>query len=270
MIVATVGITSELENEESPIDLPGFKGGDRTTLDLPKEEETLMKALKATGKPLVVVLMNGSSLAVNWAKENANAILEAWYPGEEGGMAVAETLAGVNNPAGRLPVTFYMGVNQLPPFEDYSMKNRTYRYFEGKVLFPFGYGMSYSQFAYTNLKLSASTLDAGKSLDVDAEVRNLSQQDGDEVSELYLTPPQTSGAPICVLRGFSRIHLQPGSAQRIHFTLSPRDLSLVDESGDRVVAPGKYLISVGSGQPATGVPNRKANFMIRGYLKLPE
>ena len=270
VIVATVGITPELENEESPIDLPGFKGGDRTTLDLPKEEERLIKELKATGKPLVVVLMNGSSLAVNWAKENADAIIEAWYPGEEGGTAVAETLAGVNNPAGRLPVTFYTDVNQLPPFEDYSMKNRTYRYFKGKVLYPFGYGMSYSKFSYANLQLSATTLDAGKSFDVYADVKNVSQWDGDEVSELYLTPPQASGAPTCVLRGFSRIHLPQGSTQRIHFTLTPRDLSLVDEAGNRAVVPGKYLISVGSGQPGTGVPAATANFMIRGQQKLPE
>lgn len=270
VIVATVGITSELENEESPIDLPGFKGGDRTTLDLPKEEETLMEALKATGKPLVVVLTNGSALAVNWAKKNADAILEAWYPGEEGGKAVAETLAGVNNPAGRLPITFYRDVNQLPPFEDYSMNNRTYRYFKGEVLYPFGYGMSYSHFTYTNLQLSARAFEAGKSLDVDAEVRNLSQQPGDEISELYLTPPQTSGAPTCVLRGFSRIHLPPKSSKRIHFTLTPRDLSLVNEAGDRAVVPGNYFVTVGSGQPGTGVPMTKANFTIRGYQKLPE
>ena len=146
VVIAVLGITSELEGEEMQVSEPGFKGGDRTSLDLPKPEEDLLEALVATGKPVVLVLTNGSALAVNWAKEHVNAILDAWYPGEEGGTAVAETLSGKNNPAGRLPVTFYTGVDQLPPFENYSMKGRTYRYFEGTPLYPFGYGLSYTDF----------------------------------------------------------------------------------------------------------------------------
>ena len=138
VVVAVVGITSELEGEEMPVSEEGFKGGDRTSLDLPKPEQELLEAVSATGKPLVVVLANGSALSVNWAAKNANAILESWYAGEEGGAAIAETLSGKNNPAGRLPVTFYTGVDQLPPFTDYSMKGRTYRYFEGAPLYPFG------------------------------------------------------------------------------------------------------------------------------------
>src|SRR5207244_5423918 len=136
-----------------PVDQPGFLGGDRTSLDLPKPEEDLVQSVAATGKPLIVVLMNGSALAANWEKEHANAILEAWYSGEEGGAAIAETLSGKNNPAGRLPVTFYTGVDQLPPFEDYAMKGRTYRYFEGKPLYPFGFGLSYTTFSYKELTL---------------------------------------------------------------------------------------------------------------------
>ena len=198
--VAVVGITSQLEGEEMEVAVPGFKGGDRTSLDLPKDEEDLLKALKDTGKPLVVVLMNGSALSVNWANENANAILDAWYAGEEGGTAIAQTLAGVNNPAGRLPVTFYKGVEQLPPFEDYAMKNRTYRYFEGQPLYPFGYGLSYSKFEYSNLRLSASTLNAGDPLSVDADVKNTSDRDGDEVVALYLSFPKSPYAPIHALR----------------------------------------------------------------------
>ncbi len=163
-----------------------------------------MKGIKTTGKPLVVVLMNGSALAVNWAKENANAILEAWYSGEEGGSAIAESLAGANNPAGRLPVTFYTGVEQLPPFEDYSMSNRTYRYFEGQPLFPFGYGLSYSKFAYSNLKLSAATLNAGDPLSVEADVKNASGREGDEVVQLYLSFPKSPAAPRHALRGMTR------------------------------------------------------------------
>src|SRR5580658_2604746 len=152
VLVAVVGITSQLEGEEMKVDVPGFKGGDRTSLDLPKEEEDLLEALKGTGKPLVVVLMNGSALSVNWASEHADAMLDAWYSGEEGGTAIADTLAGTNNPAGRLPVTFYKGVDQLPEFTDYSMKGHTYRYFTGEPLFSFGYGLSYSSFAYSGLK----------------------------------------------------------------------------------------------------------------------
>ncbi len=270
VVVAVVGITSELEDEESPVNLPGFKGGDRTSLDLPQEEEDLLKGLKATGKPLVIVLMNGSALAVNWANENANAILDAWYSGEEGGTAIAETLAGINNPAGRLPVTFYKSVDQLPPFEDYAMTNRTYRYFSGQPLYPFGYGLSYSKFLYSDLKLSSSTLDAGNSLHVDVNVRNITQRDGDEVVELYLTPPQTPGAPIRSLRAFARVQIAAGKTQPVHFTLAPRDLSTVNRAGDRVVAAGEYRISVGGGQPATEAPAAQSNFSIRGALALPE
>ena len=163
VVVAVVGITRELEGEEmGGRTLPeGFVGGDRTTLDLPKDEQALLEAVKATGKPMVVVLMNGSALGVNWANQNANAILEAWYPGEEGGAAVAETLAGVNNPGGRLPVTFYKSVSDLPPFEEYSMQGRTYRYFEGQPLYPFGSGLSYSKFAYSQRPSSPQRNHAG-------------------------------------------------------------------------------------------------------------
>ncbi len=270
LVIAVVGINSDLEGEESSIDIPGFKGGDRTTLDLPQEEEGLLKAVKAQGKPLVVVLMNGSALAVNWANQNANAILEAWYPGEEGGTAVAETLAGVNNPAGRLPVTFYTATDQLPPFDDYDMKNRTYRYFNGQPLYPFGYGLSYSQFAYTDLRISAPTLKAGDSLTADADVRNTGNHDGDEVAQLYLTFPSVPGAPLRALRGFTRVHLVAGATEHVHFTLSPRDLSLVNEAGARVIVPGDYRISVGGGQPGTAAPQVEAKFSIAGESKLPD
>src|SRR5205807_8222488 len=189
-VVAVVGITSKLEGEEMKVDVPGFKGGDRTNLNLPTEEEALLGALKGTGKPLIVVLMNGSALAVNWANDHANAILEAWYSGEEGGTAIAQTLAGANNPAGRLPVTFYKGVEQLPEFEDYAMKNRTYRYFTGQPLYPFGYGLSYSTFDSSGLKFSNPTLQAGNPVDVDVDVKNTGKRDGDEVVQLYITFPK--------------------------------------------------------------------------------
>jgi beta-glucosidase len=170
VVVAVVGITSQLEGEEMNVSEPGFQGGDRTSLDLPKPEEDLLKGVASAGKPLVVVLTNGSALAVNWANEHANAIVDAWYPGEEGGTAVAETLSGANNPAGRLPVTFYKSVDQLPNFEDYSMKARTYRYFTGTPLYPFGFGLSYTKFAYSGLTVSEGAVEAGSPAVVEATV----------------------------------------------------------------------------------------------------
>jgi beta-glucosidase len=270
VVVAVVGITSELEGEEMPVDEPGFKGGDRTSIDLPKPEEDLIEALGATGKPLVVVLTNGSALGVNWAKEHANAILEAWYPGEEGGAAVAETLSGKNNPAGRLPVTFYKSVDQLPPFEDYAMKGRTYRYFEGEPLYPFGYGLSYTSFAYSGLSLSTKEVAAGSSLVAEVTVTNTGKSAGDEVAQLYLGFPKVAGAPLKALRSFQRVHLEPGAAQKLRFELSPRDLSMVTEAGEPVVAEGEYAVSIGGGQPKTGVPVLTESFKVKGKLVLPE
>ena len=270
VVIAVVGITSALEGEEMGINLPGFKGGDRTSIDLPQEEEDLLKAVKATGKPLVVVLMNGSALAVNWAQANANAILDAWYPGEEGGMAIAETLAGANNPAGRLPVTFYTGIDQLPPFEDYAMNNRTYRYFHGQPLYPFGYGLSYSKFAYSKAKLSKAKLKAGEPLTVEAVVKNTGGHDGDEVVQVYLTFPQLPGAPVRALRGFTRVHVAAGRTEHVQLKLDPRDLSYVNEAGDRLVAAGKYRISVGGGQPGTSAAVVEVPLEISGEYKLPE
>jgi beta-glucosidase len=270
VVVAVVGITSELEGEEMQVDEPGFKGGDRTSLDLPKPEEDLIEALAATGKPLVVVLTNGSALAVNWASEHANAILDAFYPGEEGGAAVAQTLSGKNNPAGRLPVTFYKSADQLPPFEDYAMKGRTYRYFDGAPLYPFGYGLSYSKFSYSGLALPTNTVNAGDPLSAEVTVTNTSKRAGDEVAQLYLTFPSVPGAPLRALRAFQRVHLEPGASQKVHFELKPRDLSMVTEAGEPVVAEGAYTVSVGGGQPNSGAPTVTGTFNVKGSLALPE
>jgi beta-glucosidase len=270
VIVAVVGITSQLEGEEMDVNVPGFKGGDRTSLDLPQPEEDLLKALAATGKPLVVVLTSGSALSVNWASQHANAILEAWYPGEEGGAAVAETLSGRNNPAGRLPVTFYTGVDQLPPFENYFMRNRTYRYFTGKPLYPFGYGLSYTTFAYSGLSLPSHPVKAGEPVTAEVTVTNTGQRAGDEVAQLYLSFPEVKGAPLRALRGFQRVHLEPGAAQKVRFELQPRDLSMVTEAGEPIVAEGKYSLSIGGGQPDTGAPAVAGTFTVKGTVKLPE
>jgi len=269
-VIAVVGLTSELEGEEMAVSEEGFKGGDRTSLDLPKPEEELLESIATTGKPLVVVLLNGSALSVNWAQQHANAILEAWYPGEEGGAAVAETLAGLNNPAGRLPVTFYKSVADLPAFEDYSMNNRTYRYFKGSPLYPFGYGLSYAKFEYSNVKLSSKKIEAGEHLTVDADVKNTSQRDGDEVVEVYLSYPKLSGAPIRALCGFARVNVAAGRTAHVHIPVKSRDLSHVSEVGERVITEGTYRISVGGGQPNTGAPFVETSFTVHGAVNLPE
>jgi len=270
VVIAVLGITSELEGEEMPVHEEGFQGGDRTSLDLPKPEEDLLEAVAATGKPLVLVLANGSALAVSWANDHANAILESWYAGEEGGAAVAETLSGKNNPGGRLPVTFYTGIEQLPPFEDYAMKGRTYRYFEGKPLYPFGYGLSYTMFSYSDLILPKDAVSADDPLIAEVTVTNTGKVDGDEVAQLYLTFPSVPGAPLRALRGFKRVHLKAGESQKVHFELKDRDLSMVSEAGEPIIAQGKYSVSVGGGQPNTGAPSVAGTFQIKGTKALPE
>jgi beta-glucosidase len=270
VVIAVVGITSRLEGEEMPVDLPGFLGGDRTRLAMPQPEESLVQAVAATGKPLIVVLMNGSALAVNWEKAHADAILEAWYAGEEGGAAIAATLSGRNDPAGRLPVTFYTGVAQLPNFEDYSMAGRTYRYFRGKPLWPFGYGLSYTTFKYRNLTLPAAAINAGDPLNASVRVTNTGRVAGDEVVELYLGFPHVPGAPIRALRGFQRIHLAAGESRVVRFHLTRRDLSLVTDAGDRIVAQGRYTVSIGGGQPGTGAPSASGTLQVNGQVMLPE
>jgi len=270
VVIAVVGITSSLEGEEMPVTEPGFLGGDRTSLDLPQPEEELVEAASATGKPIAVVLMNGSALGVNWINAHANAVLDAWYPGEEGGAAIAETLSGKNNPAGRLPITFYTGVNQLPNFEDYGMANRTYRYFTGKPLYPFGYGLSYTTFKYSDLSLPAQSVAAGQPVAADVTVTNSGMIAGDEVVQLYLKFPAVKGAPVVALRGFQRIHLEPGATQKVHFDLKNRDLGIVTEDGNPIIAQGDYTITIGGGQPDTGAPGVSGKFHVDGQIDLPE
>jgi beta-glucosidase len=268
VVVAFVGLSPDLEDEEKPFKVEGFSGGDRTDIDLPRVQQALLEAVATTGTPLVVVLMNGSAVAVNWAKEHAAAILEAWYPGEEAGTAIADTLAGINNPAGRLPVTFYASVDQLPSFDDYSMARRTYRYFDGQPLFAFGYGLSYSRFSYDVPTLSSEEIHAGETLAVRSVIHNISEIDGDEVAELYLQYPTHPGSPLRALKGFQRIHVPAGTSSPIAFTLNLRDLSTVTEDGDRMILPGVYTVWVGASQPGAG-PGGKATFQITGQQKLP-
>jgi len=252
VVIAVVGLTAELEGEESDSSDPGFFGGDRLSLGLPRLQEELLESLAATKKPLIVVLTSGSALTINWAQEHAAAILEAWYPGEEGGTAVADVLSGESNPAGRLPVTFYKSVAQLPPFTSYSMNGRTYRYLAEQPLYPFGYGLSFSSFHYSEGKITPDQVAPGTAVTASARVTNASSVAGDEVVELYLSHPGVDGAPIRALAGFARIHLAASASQTVSFTLHDRDLSLVDDNGVRRVVPGPVEVWIGGGQPVAG------------------
>jgi beta-glucosidase len=268
--VAFVGLSPQLEGEEMPVKLDGFSGGDRTAIDLPKTQEEMLKAVASTGKPLIVVLQNGSALAVNWAQEHASAILEAWYPGEEGGTAIAETLAGDNNPGGRLPLTFYASLDQVPGFEDYSMQGRTYRYFGGKPLYGFGYGLSYTTFEYSRLKTRAAKVKAGEPVVVTVDVRNVGSVAGDEVIELYLTQPRGFETPLRELVGFQRVPIEPRAGARVRFTIDPRSLGQVDGAGNRRILPGEYAVSVGGSQPGDGGAGMSAKFNVVGTAELPK
>jgi beta-glucosidase len=255
-----VGLNSQLEGENT----------DRSNLDLPEPQERLVEAAIATGKPIIVILTSGSAISANYAAEHASALLEAWYGGEEAGTAIAETLAGTNDPSGRLPVTFYKGVDQLPAFSDYSMKARTYRYFTSTPLFPFGYGLSYTTFAYSKLTLSKSVFSAGDPLVAEVTVKNAGKVEGDEVVELYLRFPNINGAPIRALRGIQRVHLEPGQSQKARFELRESDLSMVNADGEPVIPEGEYSVSIGGGQPETGAPTVTAAFHVTGTKKLPQ
>ena len=264
--IAFVGLSPSLEGEEMPVKLEGFSGGDRTAINLPAVQEDLLKALAATGKPLVVVLQNGSAVAINWAQQHASAIIEAWYPGEEGGTAIAETLAGDNNPSGRLPLTFYASMDQLPPFESYTMQGRTYRYFTGKPLYEFGYGLSYTSFAYDHLHTPAAAVKAGQPVVIEADLKNTGATAGDEVAELYLKQPKGFETPSHELAGFRRVHLAPGESTHLTFTLAPRSLGQVDAQGNRTILPGEYTLSLGGSQSG----NVRGSFTIDGTATLPK
>ena len=250
VVIVALGLTGDLENEQFEIDTDGFYWGDRTTLDLPHAQEQLLEAMAATGKPTVVLLLNGGPLTTAWASEHAGAIVEAWYPGEEGGTAISEVLFGDYNPGGRLPVTVYKSVDQLPPFGDYKMAGRTYRYFSGDPLYPFGFGLSFTHFRYGHVEVSSAQIRTGENLHVSVEIKNSGAIGGDEVVELYLTRKNSPvPVPIRSLAGFSRVYLAPGESGVIDFTLTPRMMSVIDSNGERVIPPGRFRIEVGGKQP---------------------
>jgi beta-glucosidase len=254
--VMVMGLSQQLEGEQGQQEgnPPGITSmGDRITLNLPAAQEDLIKAVFNTGKPVILVLMGGSAVAVNWADENLPAILEAWYPGQAGGTAIAEALFGLTNPGGRLPVTFYRSASDLPAFENYDMENRTYRYFKGDPLYPFGYGLSYTTFAYRNLEISPAEIKSGESVSVQAEVENTGSVAGDEVVQLYLTDVEASQpVPKLQLQGFTRVRLTPGEKQTVRFTLTPAQMSFTGEDGHWILEPGEFRVWVGGGQPGWG------------------
>ena len=268
-VVLVLGLNQRLEGEEMPIQVDGFKGGDRTHLNLPKVQEQLMEALKATGKPVILVLINGSALSVNYAAENMDAILTAGYPGQEGGNAVADVLFGDYNPAGRLPVTYYKSVDQLPAFENYDMEGRTYRYFRQTPLYPFGFGLSYTNFSYSDLSLPKETK-MGEKIIVSVKVTNSGERDGDEVVQLYLTDEKASTPrPIRQLEGFKRISLKKGESQIVTFVLEPQQLSIINNKDKQVVEPGYFTIAVGGEQPGfTGSAKAETTGTLTGRIKV--
>jgi beta-glucosidase len=249
VVIFVGGLTGDVEGEEMTVNYPGFAGGDRTDIRLPAPQQALLEALHATGKPVVLVLTTGSALGVDWAKQNLPAILLAWYPGQRGGNAIADVLFGEANPGGRLPVTFYKADEKLPAFDDYAMAGRTYRYFDGEPLYPFGHGLSYTQFEHADLKLDRARVAADQPVNVTVSVSNKGQRAGDEVVQLYLRPlaPQRERSRM-ELRGFQRVNLQPGESRSLSFSVTPqRDLRHYDEqAAGYAVDPGEYEVLIGA------------------------
>jgi beta-glucosidase len=269
-VVLVLGLSSRLEGEEMNVREPGFLGGDRIDINLPARQQGLLEAVAATGKPVVLVLLSGSALAVNWANEHVAAIVQAWYTGEEGGAAIADTLFGDYNPAGRLPVTFYKSVDQLPSFDNYQMDGRTYRFFKGEPLYPFGHGLSYTRFKYSELTVSSSRVSPAEKVIVSATVENAGTREGDEVVQLYVTDEQASvRVAIRSLAGVERVHLKPGERRVITFTIEPRQLAVITDDGRTVVEPGDFKLTIGGKQPGfTGAADAATTSFIEGRFSL--
>jgi beta-glucosidase len=268
VVVAFVGLVPWLEGEEMPVHIPGFNGGDRTTLSLPESQTHLLESLVSTGKPLIVVLESGSAVTLGPLAKGASAVLQAWYGGERGGQAIAEVLSGAVNPSGRLPVTFYASTDQLPAFDSYAMQGRTYRYFDGTPEYPFGYGLSYTRFEYSDLRVESPSLKANSAQQISVSIRNVGAVAGAETAQLYLFGSSAPGAPLRSLKGFEHIYLRPGESQTLKFNLSSRDLALANAAGRMVLTPGTYRIWVGGGQPGTAAAGSAGQFRIVGTQAL--
>jgi beta-glucosidase len=275
LVVFVGGLSARVEGEEMRVTAPGFAGGDRSSLDLPGPQQQLLERVHATGKPVVLVLMNGSAMSVNWADAKLPAIVEAWYPGGDGGRAVAALLAGDFSPSGRLPVTFYKSAEELPPFTDYAMKNRTYRYFTGEPLYPFGFGLGYTTFKYEAARVNKPNVAANGEVIVSVDVTNTGAMAGDEVVQLYVSHPGNEHAPLRSLQGFQRVHLGKGEKKTVEFRLRNRALAVVDEAGKFQIAPGNIDVWVGGGQPVVraGLPataGARTKFAVTSGTTLPD
>jgi beta-glucosidase len=254
VVVFCGGISANLEGEEMPLEIDGFSHGDRTHIDLPAVQEDLLKELHKTGKPIIYVNFSGSAIALNWEEQNLPAIIQAFYPGEATGTALIRLLFGEYNPSGRLPVTFYKSVNDLPDFKDYNMAGRTYRYFKGVPLWEFGYGLSYSSFTYKNLQVPVAT-NAGSEVKVAVEVTNTGKMDGEEVVQVYVTDKEASApVPLRSLAGLKRVFLKAGETKKVEIIIRPDQFSLIDNTYNRVIEPGKFVVSVGGKQPGAIMP----------------
>jgi beta-glucosidase len=261
VVIMCMGITPRLEGEEMRVSIDGFRGGDRTRIDLPDVQQELIRAIHSLGKPVVLVLLNGSALAVNWENENIPAIIETWYGGQAAGQALADVIFGDYNPAGRLPVTFYKSVNDLPDFSDYKMDNRTYRYFRGEPLYKFGHGLSYTTFAYSKLKVPGK-VKSGQSLKVSVRIENTGTMSGDEVAQLYVSNLDADvPVPIRSLRGFRRIHLKPGESRTVTFEVASDAFTVMDKNNKRTPDPGQYMITVGGRQPSKVTIDEEAGIL---------
>ncbi|HEV8505170.1 MAG TPA: glycoside hydrolase family 3 C-terminal domain-containing protein, partial [Chitinophagaceae bacterium] len=245
VLIYVGGISPRLEGEEMKVSQQGFSGGDRTTIALPTIQTNFLKALKAAGKPIVFIMMTGSAIAIPWEAEHIPAIINGWYGGQAAGTAIADVLFGDYNPSGRLPVTFYKKDSDLPSFEDYSMSNRTYRYFKGEPLYPFGFGLSYTTFKYSDLRLSKNTITKNESVQAEVTVSNSGKYKGDEVVQLYIAHGGIGYAPLQALKGFKRITLSPGQSQKVSFMITPDLLKLIDDKGNSTSIPGKIRIIIG-------------------------
>jgi beta-glucosidase len=268
-VILVLGLSQRLEGEEMSIKIEGFNGGDRTSLNLPAVQEQLLNAVTATGKPVIVVLTSGGALSVNKAQEKASAIMLAGYGGQQGGNAVADVVFGDYNPAGRLPVTYYKSIDQIPAFENYDISGKTYRFFTQEPLYPFGYGLSYTTFKYSDLSMPENIV-AGEKVVVKVTVTNTGKVTGDEVIELYLTDEKASTPrPIRQLEGFTRISLNPGESKVVELKLEPRQFSMINNKAKRVIEPGYFTISVGGKQPGfKGYLDPQFTHVLTGRIRL--
>lgn len=248
VVILCMGLSPYLEGEEMKVKVDGFAGGDRVDIDLPDAQLELMKAIMKLNKPTVLVLLNGSALAINWEAENIPAILEAWYPGQAGGTAIADILFGDYNPSGRLPLTFYKSVNQLPPFDDYNMNGRTYKYLNSEPLFGFGYGLSYTKFVYSNMVVPQQ-ISAIDSFVVSVDVSNVGDFDGEEVIQVYVSRPEMTEGPIRTLQGFKRVFIKKGETQTVQFTLKPENIAEYHPEHKMFVPSGSFNLAIGGQQP---------------------